>query len=383
MKRKHPFAAVAGTLLSFVLAGHSAAFDFPSNNEAWRTLGLYDDGGLTPVPGWFSDDPAGWFALWGSPGLGALILGSGGFTFPPSPTGSPFLHWDLNSPDVSGTASWQGISSFSYNITGDEIATTAAIYVEAVLRVRKPDNTISYFTDNIFHEIPTAPSGSWDTHTVNVAALGMPAGTTILNVNLRIFFEPSSGHDGYVAVDHVVPTGVSKTCQGHCGGQGVGGCYCDSACHDFGDCCPDKCDFCPAPQCPGQGGCQGHCGGQSPDGCYCDANCKQYGDCCPDYDGRCGPHACSPPGVCGNYQSCGLNCSCGAVAEGGGVCGAGGTPCSGLTACSGSNGCPSGYVCLVDTCCPTPNVCVPFCGAAAAAADGQVWDDHGQATARE
>ena len=34
--------------------------------------------------------------------------------------------------------------------------------------------------------------------------------------------------------------------------------------------------------------CQGFCGGKSPDGCYCDSQCSQFGDCCPDVQQHCG-----------------------------------------------------------------------------------------------
>jgi hypothetical protein len=37
----------------------------------------------------------------------------------------------------------------------------------------------------------------------------------------------------------------TNTCYGHCGGQS-NGCYCDSACAGYGDCCPDKASACDA-----------------------------------------------------------------------------------------------------------------------------------------
>ena len=64
----------------------------------------------------------------------------------------------------------------------------AAIYVEAVLHVRKPDSTESYFTDFTFNNIPIGSDGSWTTHTLNVSDLVMPSGTVILGLNLRFFF---------------------------------------------------------------------------------------------------------------------------------------------------------------------------------------------------
>jgi hypothetical protein len=37
----------------------------------------------------------------------------------------------------------------------------------------------------------------------------------------------------------------TKTCQGFCGGKADGGCWCDAACVDFGNCCPDHEACCP------------------------------------------------------------------------------------------------------------------------------------------
>ena len=36
------------------------------------------------------------------------------------------------------------------------------------------------------------------------------------------------------------------------------------------------------------GGCEGACGGQTAGACWCDDQCKQYGDCCPDVCEACG-----------------------------------------------------------------------------------------------
>jgi hypothetical protein len=179
-------------------------FNFNANNQGWRMVGLYDDGDLTPVPDFFSDDPAGWTNVTRS---GAIALGSGGFKTPPSPTRDTFLHWDFNSPDLSTDTQWQGISAFSYDITGDFLASSSVsqnVFVQAVLHVRKPDSTESFFTDFSFHEIPLE-FGGWVTHTLDVTSLGMPAGTILLNVNLRIFFNASTGYDGFILVDNVIP----------------------------------------------------------------------------------------------------------------------------------------------------------------------------------
>lgn len=74
------------------------------------------------------------------------------------------------------------------------------------------------------------------------------------------------------------------SCSGSCGGYG-GGCWCDPACVQYGDCCADvgQCGYGGG----GYGSCYGVCGG-SGGGCWCDAACTSYGDCCSDSGPACG-----------------------------------------------------------------------------------------------
>lgn len=78
-----------------------------------------------------------------------------------------------------------------------------------------------------------------------------------------------------------------ESCDGFCGGQSSDGCWCDSACINFGDCCPDK-----RVECGGSGAagtCVGSCGLQSaPGSCWCDEACVNFGDCCSDKAAICG-----------------------------------------------------------------------------------------------
>jgi hypothetical protein len=68
-------------------------------------------------------------------------------------------------------------------------------------------------------------------------------------------------------------------CNNWCGTLSPDGCWCDEACFQYGDCCPD------VPVCHlREVGCTDYCGEQSPDGCECDTDCARYGDCCPDAD---------------------------------------------------------------------------------------------------
>ncbi|MBI5607520.1 MAG: hypothetical protein HY902_01415 [Deltaproteobacteria bacterium] len=81
-----------------------------------------------------------------------------------------------------------------------------------------------------------------------------------------------------------VPAG---TCNGRCGGQGDGGCWCDSVCKELGDCCGDfDTKNCSKYQTCGQtatGSCNGKCGSQGAGAtCWCDTACDTFGDCCSD-----------------------------------------------------------------------------------------------------
>ena len=198
-------------LFVFVSPALSETFTFDTSNQGWQQVGLYDGGGLMQVPGFFDSNPAPWSDLFGS---GAILIGSGGFTMPDSPTNNLYLHWDLNSPHLGNDSQWQGITSFQYDVTGQYMASFQPVYVQAVLLVQKPDGTITYFTDGIFNEIPMESAGQWSTYTVDVESLSMPANTIILNVNLRFFFRSGSGHDGYLRVDNVIPSGGSDSSVG-------------------------------------------------------------------------------------------------------------------------------------------------------------------------
>jgi hypothetical protein len=91
---------------------------------------------------------------------------------------------------------------------------------------------------------------------------------------------------------------LPDTCQGFCGGQSSGGCFCDTACCLFGDCCEDVSCFCPV-GCANGATCQGSCGGQSADGCFCDDACFGFSDCCPGTCEFCPQlRGCGGPGVC-------------------------------------------------------------------------------------
>lgn len=88
-----------------------------------------------------------------------------------------------------------------------------------------------------------------------------------------------------------------NSCEGYCGGQAPGGCYCDPQCCDFGDCCFDMQTVCFVCR-TNPFSCAGVCGGL-PGACWCDEACCVFSDCCPDKFvecGGCNPNGPSPPG---------------------------------------------------------------------------------------
>ncbi len=212
-----------GVWLAVLLAGLTArsaradggfAFD-DGTNQGWRSIGLYDDGGLTKIPGWDWDDPAGWIDHYNSPDAppnwdaydndGVIILGSGGHTFPASPGGSSWLHWDLVSPDLSGDLRWQEMAGLDYDVCGQAIWASGDIYVQAVLRLEDATGGETYYAEQ-FHLIDSTSGGAgtpWTTVTAHLP--DRPTGLTLRDVSLRVFFEPSTGIDGYVLVDDVEP----------------------------------------------------------------------------------------------------------------------------------------------------------------------------------
>jgi len=90
------------------------------------------------------------------------------------------------------------------------------------------------------------------------------------------------GSSSSKAVRRASLTSPPNSCDGSCGGQAPGGCFCDDLCTGYGDCCSDFTEQCTSPN-----SCDGQCGGQAPGGCFCDDLCTGYGDCCPDFASAC------------------------------------------------------------------------------------------------
>jgi hypothetical protein len=131
----------------------------------------------------------------------------------------------------------------------------------------------------------------------------------------------SDGHDRTAELTFPIHVSPGPCCQGACGQQSAGDCYCDAACFGFGDCCADVCDFCSA-EAPGE------CGGCTPDCLGKDCGDDGCGGSC----GGCEPGStCDPDGLCECVPQCedlecgsdGCGGSCGTCAPGS-SCDAGG-----------------------------------------------------------
>ena len=89
----------------------------------------------------------------------------------------------------------------------------------------------------IAHFGGSPPGGFMDSGTVeNLNDVWGSSGTDVFAV----------GTNGTILYYNATP---ENSCEGRCGGLAPAGCWCDEACHDSGNCCPDKCEFCFSPVC--------------------------------------------------------------------------------------------------------------------------------------
>jgi hypothetical protein len=158
---------------------------------------------------------------------------------------------------------------------------------------------------------------------------------------------------------------ASFSCAGNCGGQAPGGCWCDSGCFGFEDCCDDVCFECALGPCS----CEGHCNGQNAaGGCWCDNACFGAGDCCADVCtqcsdlGGCQGACCLADGSCEQLSEIGCIVSGGTFAGEGVACAS--VDCAPSTSCVGMCGgtAPSGCWCD-DSCIGFGDCCEDACEA--------------------
>lgn len=189
------------------------AFD-GTGNEGWRVLGIFDGGNPNTQVSTCGplDDPA--LAIAGAnwpeaePGRAGLALPLGPGCFPSSPNAvsSGFWAFDFISPSVENRPGWAGQTAFTFRINSfDAVIVPDGLFAQAILKVRKPDGTESFF-----HEVNAAgqprfeviPAG-WSQFTFQFTP---PAGSVPLEARVRVFGVPAvRSSDLSVELDGVCP----------------------------------------------------------------------------------------------------------------------------------------------------------------------------------
>lgn len=201
----------------FVVGARAACFAFDAaqpNAQGWTMAGLFGNGdpnwqiatcgaGIGGAPARIASDNVPYVF---ETGFGALS-----YTLPPAcfPATLPpkATHWaiDFRSPDLALRPEWQVYRvSFAIRAADVLILTGAGLKVQAILKVRKPDDRESYFAERAgsgfrFESITNA----WQQFTFTMQP---PAGSTVLQVLIRVFGEvPVVLPDSWVRLDLVCP----------------------------------------------------------------------------------------------------------------------------------------------------------------------------------
>jgi hypothetical protein len=326
---------VLAAVLAALLAGASSSaqvggvFGFDDGTpQGWRIAGLYEDGGLEPIPDFFSDVPAPWRddldAPSAPPGvdkndglIGAIVLGkSPGQVYP---VGLTFWAWHFNSPDLDSLPEWQSATKARIRVTN--LMTTegpaSRNWIQFVVVIEDVDHAIRYFTDGVFHEIPPnvpLASRSWSTSTLDIASLRLPQPSTLRRLQLRVFGE-NDYYAGFIALDDVTPM------------------FCGDGVADAGS--GEQCD-------------EGAANGTLMSCCNSDCAFRSAGAVCREL-----------AGACDVAETCtGASASCPGDAKSTAVCRVAAGPCDVAESCNGvSNGCPADMQADVGTPCDDGNPC--------------------------
>jgi len=127
------------------------------------------------------------------------------------------------------------------------------------------------------------------------------------------------------AMDCAIPAGqCAESTEAYLECQATTGSFsCGADGHTIIHSCQKDSSVCPAGTIAGMS-CDGHCGAQAPGGCYCDNECKANGDCCADYDAKCASGSGGSGG--GSGGGTGAPATCAEANNGKGCCGWGSSP---------------------------------------------------------
>ena len=74
--------------------------------------------------------------------------------------------------------------------------------------------------------------------------IGLPY-TVLLDGGMNFVLEDGDANSILQKLQELTGLGSPPvTCEGSCGGASASGCYCNDACVEYGDCCPDACEQC-------------------------------------------------------------------------------------------------------------------------------------------
>jgi hypothetical protein len=195
---------ISGSATNSIAVGAPAGcFSFPNHSlQGFSANGFFDaDTSQIVVQQVFNPQ-------WSSLGFfgnndGSFFLNMNGAQ-PPKPNQAPdFYRYDIISPDLSTNSAWQGITGLSFRYMSTGSATAASLH--AVVRVRNPDGSIGFVTQaDPATNIPVVSGALGGTFQTMVEHLQMPAGTTVVGTDVRVFVDSGAMPPGMV-LDLVCP----------------------------------------------------------------------------------------------------------------------------------------------------------------------------------
>lgn len=201
----------------FVVGARAACFAFDAaqpNAQGWTMAGLFGNGdpdwqiatcgaGIGGAPARIASDNVPQVF---ETGFGALSYTLPTACFPATlPPGAKYWAIDFRSPELALRPEWQAYRvSFAIRAADVLILAGARPSVQAILKVRKPDGRESYFAELAGSGFRFEPiTSAWQQFTFTMQP---PAGTTVLQVMIRVFGEvPVVLPDSWVRLDLVCP----------------------------------------------------------------------------------------------------------------------------------------------------------------------------------
>jgi hypothetical protein len=164
-------------------------FDFRNQSLQGVTVKGFFDADTTTIvtpakvtPAWSS---VGFFGLNATDG--SVFLDLSGAHPPSANQVDEFYRFDVVSPDLSANQNWQNLTGVSFRFMSTN---SEAYFLHAVVRARKPDGSIALFTQTDANGVPLTAPALGDTFQTMIDRVAMPAGSTVVGVDVRVFGDP-------------------------------------------------------------------------------------------------------------------------------------------------------------------------------------------------